>query len=346
MSNNKFKLNGRATAIGSMPHTNPEAACSLILDKLRDIPVWPQLPERSFLENMYAQYSEGFPGIVLEDERIWVDRSRDLSQPLEKLYTDYLESNIDQAAVSYEYAEGLHVFLEQAKQTGVKAVKGQVTGPISFGLTVTDQDRRPLLYDEVLADALAKHLRMKAMWQEKVLSAISPNTIISIDEPYLSSMGSSFISFPAEQVVHLLEEVLSGISGYKAIHCCGNTDWSILLKTSIDILSLDAYSYGETLSLYIPELNDFLERGGIIAWGIIPNDEKLLAGEDINTIVNRLDDTIDIISSKGIDISVLRSQCLITPACSLASLSIDSSKRALEITASVSEVFRERHNIQ
>ena len=69
MSAEKFHLNGLATAVGSLPQTDPQEACSLILANLPDIPVWPQLPKRSFLENMYVQYSGGFPGVKVEDER-------------------------------------------------------------------------------------------------------------------------------------------------------------------------------------------------------------------------------------------------------------------------------------
>jgi len=343
MSKGKFKLNGLATAIGSMPHVDPKEACSLVLTHLPEIPAWPQLPQRSFLENMYAQFSEGFPGVVLEEERIWIDSSQDLSKPLEELYAAYLEGSLNHSAVGYEYAEGLHVFLNMVGKTDEKAVKGQVTGPISFGLTVTDQERRPLLYDDVLADALAKHLRLKAAWQEKTLSAIFPNTIISVDEPYLASLGSAFVSFPREQVVTLLEEVLGGISGLKAIHCCGNTDWSVLLQTSVDILSFDAYNYGETLSLYPTEVEDFLSRGGVIAWGIVPNDEPSLAKETEASLLDRLEDTIGLLSKKGIGYDALKAQCLITPSCGLGSISTSAAERALELTAAVSAGFRKRY---
>ena len=217
MTKERFELNGLATGIGSMPHVEPREACSLVLKYLSEIPVWPQLPRKSFLENMYVQFSEDFPGVIVEGDRIWVDRSRDLSQPLEKLYSAYLENRMEHSETSAKYAAGLHAFLEQGKGKRRKAVKGQVTGPISFGLSVTDQNRRPLLYDEVLADAIAKHLRLKAAWQEKALRSVCPKTIISVDEPYLSSMGSVFVSLPREQVVTLLEEVLGSISGLKAI---------------------------------------------------------------------------------------------------------------------------------
>jgi len=344
MSKGRFELNGLATVIGSMPHVDPQEACSLVLNHLPEVPAWPQLPKRSFLENMYAQFSEGFPGVVLEEERIWIDRSQDLSKPLEQLYEAYLEDSINHSAIGYEYAKGFHVFLDMAAKDGRKAVKGQVTGPISFGLTVTDQNQRPLLYDDVLADALAKHLRLKAAWQEKTLSTVSPNTIIFIDEPYLASLGSAFVSFPREQVVTLLEEVLGGTSGLKGIHCCGNTDWSVVLQTSLDILSFDAYNYGETLSLYPSEIRDFLGLGGVIAWGIVPNDEQALAKETEDSLLDRLEDTIGLVSRKGIGYDALRSQCLITPSCGLGSISTEAAARALELTAKVSAGFRKRHH--
>jgi len=346
MTKGGFGLNGLATAIGSMPHVEPREACSLVLKYLPEIPSWPQLPRKSFPENMYVQFSEGFPGAIVEGERIWVDRSKDLSKPLEQLYTAYLENNIEYGAISAGYAAGFHDFLKEAKQKGRKAVKGQVTGPISFGLSVTDQNRRPLLYDEVLADAIAKHLRLKAAWEEKALRTVCTKTIISIDEPYLSSMGSAFVSLPPEQVVTLLEEVLGGISGLKAIHCCGNTDWSVVLQTSLDILSFDAYNYAETLALYPAEVKDFLNRGGIIAWGIVPNDEQALTKETKASIGGRLEKAMRLLSQKGVSYDTIISQCLITPSCGLGSISIEAATRALELTAAVSADFRNRHNIQ
>jgi hypothetical protein len=50
MSNTEF--NCLPTITGSMPHTDPQKACALITRYLKDIPAWPQLPKRSFLENM------------------------------------------------------------------------------------------------------------------------------------------------------------------------------------------------------------------------------------------------------------------------------------------------------
>jgi len=336
-----LELKGLPTAIGSMPHIDPGEACSLVAKYLPEVPAWPQLPKRAFLENMYVQFSERFPGVVIEDERIYVDRSQDLDEPLERLYASYLENDIDRFAIGADYAAGLHAFLDTPMSP--LAVKGQVTGPISWGLTVTDQERRSVLYDDTLADAAARHLRFKAAWQEAKLKAICPNTIIFVDEPYMTSFGSAFVSISREQVIGLLEEVFSGISGLKGIHCCGNTDWSVVLSTSLDILSFDAYDYGHTVALYPDEVKAFLERGGMLAWGIVPNEEKDLPGETAKSLVDRLDEQIGALDRKGVSYRLQTERCLVTPACSLASLSVEGTAFALELLVDVSRELRKRY---
>jgi len=332
-----------ATAIGSMPHTDPKAACSLMSRYLKDIPAWPQLPKRSFLENMYAQFSEGFPGVVIEGDRIYIDRSQDLQKPLEELYAAYLENNINKYPISREYAAGLHTFLSFGNLSPL-AVKGHVTGPVSWGLTVTDEKRQSIIYDDVLADAAAKLLRLKAAWQEKELGKISKNTIIFVDEPYMSSFGSAFVPLSRKRVISLLEEVFGGIKGLKGVHCCGNTDWSVLLQTSLDILHFDAYNYAESLSLYPSEIKKFLDRGGTIAWGIVPNDEPSLAKETVASLKDRLEEAMAPFTRNGIRFKDLVAQSLLIPSCGLAPLaSEEAAAKALELLAELSANIRKRY---
>lgn len=330
------------TMIGSMPHTDPDEACSLVTNYLKDIPAWPQLPKRSPMEQMCVQYSEGFPGVVIKDERIYIDRSQDWDKPLEELYTAYLENNTAKYAISTEHAAGLHKFLSLGNLTPL-AVKGQVTGPISWGLAVTDDSGRAILYDDMLADAAAKLLRLKAGWQEKALSKIAKNTIIFVDEPAMSSYGSAFFSLSQEKVTSLLEEVLGGIRRLKGVHCCGNTDWSLLLGTSTDIISLDAYNYAESLTLYPAEVKKFLDRNGAIAWGIVPNNEKQLVGETASSLKDRLEEAMAPFTRNGIPFKHLIEQGLLTPSCGLASLTEETAARVLELLAELSLNIRKRY---
>ena len=265
------------TALGSLPFVDPTEACQLMTQSFPVLPAWPQLPKRTYLENMYVQFSEGLPGAVVTNGRIYVNTHL-IDTGLETLYTAYLAEDIDAGAISPTYAAGLARFLEMKEGlVGCSAVKGQITGPISLGLQVTDQDRRPILHDDVLADALVKHLQLKAKWQERELHKLCKQTIIFLDEPYLSSIGSAYVALREEHVMTCLAEVLEGISGLKGLHCCGNTDWGLLLNLPIDIVSFDAYNYAIPLSLYSDSLKPFLHRGGIIAWGIVPNTAESLA---------------------------------------------------------------------
>jgi methionine synthase II (cobalamin-independent) len=333
------------TIIGSMPHTDPRQACLLVTRYLKDIPAWPQLPKRSFLENMYAQYSQGFPGVVIEGERIYVNRSQDLQPPLEELYAAYLENDAGKYPVSADYAAGLHEFLSLSGLSPL-AVKGQVTGPISWGLTVTDENRRAILHDEVLGDAVPRLLRLKAAGQEKELARLSGNTIIFVDEPYMASYGSSIssgtLSSP-EKVRAMLNEVFRGISGLKGLHCCGNTDWSVLLETDLDILSFDTYNYAESLSLYADDVKKFMDNGGAIAWGIVPNEEAMVAKETAASLQDRLEEAMAPFTRNGLRFKDLLRQGLLTPSCGLASLSQDAAAGALELLTSLSARIRKRY---
>jgi len=342
VNQSKFGFSGMPTMIGSMPHKDPRKACSLVAKYLPELPAWPQLPRRSFLENMYAQCSQGFPGVVVDSERVYVDRSQHLDDSLERLYTAYLADEVDKFSISQDYASGLHHFLDM-DWTGSSAVKGQVTGPITWGLVVTDENRRSILYDDTLSDAVGKLLRMKAMWMESQLRICSTETMVFFDEPYMHSVGSAFVSLPRGQMIDLFEEVFSGVSGMKGIHCCGNSDWSLILSTSLDILSFDAYNYGYTIALYPVEVKAFLERGGILAWGIVGRDEENLESETVASLLERLTEEMGNLEKKGVPYGMLTERCLITPSCGLAVVSEGAAERALELLADVSKEFRSRY---
>jgi len=331
------------TIIGSMPHTDPRAACSQILRHLKDIPAWPQLPRRSYMENMYVQFSQGFPGMVVKENSIHIDRSQDRDKPLEKLYAAYLDNDVDQYPVSPDYAAGLHSLLAVTDLSPL-AVKGQITGPVTWGLAVTDDSQRAIIYDDVLGDAVPRFLKLKAGWQEKALRQICPNTIIFVDEPYMASFGSVAVPLSKEKVITLLEEVFSGITGVKGVHCCGNTDWSVLLATSVDILSFDTYNYAQSLTLYPAEVKKFLERKGAIAWGIVPNNEEALGRESAASLQDRLEEAMAPFTRQGVRFRQLLEQGLLTPSCGLASLAIEeAAAQALALLSELSVRIRKRY---
>ncbi|MDD5083250.1 MAG: methionine synthase, partial [Dehalococcoidales bacterium] len=275
--------------------------------------------------------------------RIFVDRTQDNDSVIEKLLTAYVDNNIDQYPISRAYAAGLHSFLERPGLASL-AVKGQITGPISFGLSVPDTNGRAIIYDDIFSDLAAKMLRLRAAWQEKRLREISERTIIFVDEPYMASFGSAFVPLTKERVTNLLAEVLGGLSGLKGVHCCGNTDWPVLLETGIDIISFDTYNYARSFTLYPAAVKKFLDRQGAIAWGIVPNTEEALAGETVASLKDRLEEAMAPFTRHGIRFEQLVKHGLLTPSCTLGVMtSVDSAARALELLAELSSRLRKQY---
>ncbi len=339
-----LEFNCRPTVIGSMPHRDPSKACRVVTRYLKDFPAWPQLPNRSFFENMCVQYSEGFPGIVVKENKIYVEHTKDLTKPLEALYTAYLENDIEKYPVSPSYAAGLYSFLALTNLSPM-AAKGQVTGPITWGLSIKDESGRSILYDDILGDAVARFLRLKASWQEKELRKISKNTIIFVDEPYMVAYGATSTGLgSSKKTIALLNEVFSGISGIKGIHCCGNTDWPVLLQTDTQILNFDAYNYAGSFSLYPNEVKEFVDKKkGAIAWGIVPNEADTLDKETVASLKDRLEEAMAPFTRKGIPFRQLLEQGLLTPSCGLASLTEEQAEQALELLADLSAAIRQRY---
>jgi methionine synthase II (cobalamin-independent) len=333
---------GLATAVGSLPHADPEQACRLALAAFAEAPAWPQLPRRSLHESFYVQFAEGLPGFRLDGEHYHVDRAAG-REALAEFYERSLAGRAEDYAISPQYAAGLAAFLRAVPAAPRPAlIKGQISGPISLGLQLRDEDGRPLLYDEEFADVLARHLQLKARWQEQQLQALGAETLVVVDEPFLASYGSAYIPMAREQVLAGLETVFAGLSGHRGVHCCGNTDWALLLNTSAEVISFDAYNYAEALGLYAEDLRAFLRRGGVIAWGIVPNDTAALAAETADSLLARLLASFDALVARGLSRDDLLAACLITPACGLGTLPEPAAERACWLARDVSEALRAR----
>jgi len=335
-----------ATGIGSFPHQDEKEVFRLILQNFPEIPFWPQLPKRSFLEGMVVQYSQGFPSLRWneKEQRVWVDPSHEFDKEIEKFYQHHEEDELKPFEITEDFAKGLRILKDltsKEHRKEIKYIKGQIAGPITFGLALTDFEGKSVFYDPTLRDILIKHLSMKARWMEKRFNDLFPGipTIIFFDEPSLASFGSAFSGLNREDVVQSLNECFEAVKGFRGVHCCGNTDWSVLLSTNLDILSFDAYGYLETLSLYPKELRTFLERGGILAWGIVPTSEAVLK-EDAQSLVKRFKEGVETLSKKGIDQALLR-RAILTPSCGTASLSIPLAEKVCQLTAEVSKRLKE-----
>jgi len=330
------------TLIGSQPFINAVDAVAKTLDGRVTCPSWPQLPSKGVNESMYMQTGCHLPGLKVIDDKISVDLND--YDPTE-IYTAILEENVDYFVHPPNMFEGLYQFLEH-DVSGFTAVKGQVTGPISEGLQILDSSSRPVIYDESYSEIVRKTVNLMAKWQSRRLSMMNPNVMMFFDEPSLSILGTPFASVSDEQAKTWINEALEDVDAYRGVHCCGNTNWEMILSTDIDILSFDAYLYGNNLVMYPDALTKYISKGASIAWGIIPNDNVSIDIENVDTIVERFEGIFDKLEEKGINRQKAAEQSIITPQCGLNGLTQENVDKVFDLMKGVSDEMRRRYGFE
>ncbi len=332
-----------ATGIGSLPVTNPEQATALSLQYLPEAPIWPQLPQRDFREQMNAQYSEALPGLKLDQakKRFYFDSSKDLTPELEKFFSRYLEKDYEFFRITKEHAAAFPVFVKALKEKipdRMRFVKGHITGPLTAGMSFKDENGKDIVHNDLLYDAVVKGLAMKAAWQIRELKQFG-RVIIFIDEPAMESLGSAFSAVSPETVSEKLNEIIDVIheaEGIAGIHCCGNADWPMIFNTKADIVNFDAFGYLEKVLLYPAEIKKFYERGGALAWGIVPTG-AFTGKETAELLANRLNDGMKRLERQEVSRETILRQCLITPSCGMGSLTPEKAESILKLLREVSD---------
>ena len=344
-----FKPRCMATGIGSFPYQDASAACELILNSVPEMPLWPQLANIDFREQMEIQFSEGLPCVVLDEakQRMYFDTSGDSTSELEKFYENYMLENLEYFKISPDYGRGIYEMekkLSEKNLPSLKFFKSQVTGPITFGLATVDENKRAIYYNDVFRDVIVKGMMMKARWVLNKFKPLGYDQVCFVDEPVLSAFGSStYVSVQRADVVSFLNEVIEAIHKEGALagsHCCGNTEWPILIDAGVDIISFDAFEFGETIGYYPEQINKFLEGGGVIAWGIVPTSEKINQ-ETPDSLGKKLNENVNNLASKGIDENLIWERCLLTPSCGTGPLSVELSEKIFQYLSELSKRLRQ-----
>jgi len=353
-------FDGLPVLIGSLPLEDHATALEWILQATPDIPLWPQLPANP-VERMLPQFVEGIPCIREEnpgspDGKIYFDTAyAGFDEEMLSFYEDYLAVSENPAALDgsrfatgRDRAAGLYLLAEKLKALpDIVAVKGQVTGPFTMLTGIKDSQGRAGYFNDSIRDMVTKGIAMRAAWQVRLLSktGVGKPVLLFIDEPALAGLGSSaFISVTADEIREMINEAASAIhlaGGLTGIHVCANTDWELLLDSAIDILSFDAYGYFDRIAPLKNEVESFLDRGGIIAWGGIPTSrEEDISRETSDTLAVLWNRQMASFTGPQRDRKKLLRQTLITPSCGTGSLSPELARRVLDLTAQVSRAIR------
>lgn len=339
-----MNFKGLATGIGSLPLIDAQKAVDLILRFLPSAPFWPQLPKCDMREGMIAQFAENLPGVKVSASGVKFS-PQDKEKELELFYERFIAQDLPYFKISPDFARGLHLFYQRILNmdlSGIEFIKCQVTGPFTFCAGINDPDGNSILHDKVLMQAMAKGLAMKALWQLDLFKRFGKKIIMFFDEPYLACVGSAYTSVGRSEVIDLFSELNDTVKAsgcLTGIHCCGNTDWSMLTDSGIDIINFDAFEFQERFVLYADNLNSFLKRGGIICWGIVPTQGYNLS-QTPEELAQKIKSGLDILVKKGIDRELLLERLMISPACGLGTLDVKTAEGILTLLSQTSAFIR------
>jgi len=334
-----------ATGIGSVPFTDPQETVALILETLPQIPYWPQMVRLGYLEEMAAQAARGLPGLKVDEAQrlVRMDPALPRDEALAGFYEAVLSGDLTAFAFEEQDARGFFGLIQAVASRGCPgaALKGQLSGPVTFAGVIKDADGKPILYDRELTQAVSAGLARKVAWQAEQFRQLGKDPVVFIDEPYLTGFGSAYLPISKNEVMDILTQTLEETRGAVTgpvtlgVHCCGNTDWSLLLETPFDVLSFDSYGYFDSLRLYAPAVTRYLERGGWLAWGLVPTNEDFQQ-ETPDRLWQRFQtQATQLAQDVHGDLKQVLSQSILTPACGTGYMSQDDARGVLTTLAAL-----------
>ncbi|MBC2721398.1 methionine synthase [Desulfosporosinus sp.] len=335
MKNENFRPHFLATGVGSVPQTSGDEALKLIWESAPQAPHWPQLPKAGPESSFVGQYLNVLieTGIIEDFENPkfqmettdWVERMTEFYS----LYLEAIEGNeraLERFGFSPQGGEGFEAFYRDLEGFGTRdalLLKGQLSGPLTVGMQITDKNRRSSYYDDTLRDMLLKALALHAEWQTKRLRTFGLPVLMTVDDPALYGFGAStHVTLKREQLIQDLDTIFEGIirqGGIPGAHVCAGMDWSLLFDSKVQVVNFDAYDYFQSMMALAEPLKGFLNRGGIISWGIVPTN-PVAWEETAPSLVQRLENNIKELVKRGIDEDLLRQQSMLTPSCGTGTL--------------------------
>ena len=301
----------KTTAMGIMPHTDVDRALTLTLSL--DIPFWPQLPHLSYYEDMYAQFSQHFPGISVDEEnkKLSFNTSR-----FEEELEGYITRMSDPAmfALSEQFSVVYHKFLNQPLGR-YEAIRGQLIGPVSFGFRVVDENKRPIIYNDDVRAVLYDFIARKINAQYHELKEKNNNAFVWLDEPGLSWVFSGLSGYNDVIARNDYITFLNDVESLKALHLCASVNLDYLLNIGTDLLSFDAFQMKLMPKGYAASISRFIGKGGIICWGIVPTDSDNLSEQTPQSLADLLVQYWTVISENtGLSLHLIARQSLLAPA--------------------------------
>ena len=255
------------SGVGSVAGTDPVTAVEQILERYWRLPFWPQLPNRDPLEMMLPQFGLDLPGADYDGNSLSLRWSGPNASALNAV-----------GLPPVERAAGLHEFLARVEATPEderpQVAKGQLVGPLTVSMALTDADGKHPHEDLDTLIWLARFLGRAALAQAQALQRLGMKACIMFDEPALASVDEPSLPIPWKEANAALSAAMEPVQEAGAIaglHCCQPPDWSRALRSRPTMIHFDATD-GRVQDLieHKSAIREHVSRGGYLGWGLWP----------------------------------------------------------------------------
>lgn len=328
---------GAATAVGSMPGTDPREAAAVVGGELPVLPALPELPARGVGADMVGRTAGMLVDIAVEVRpsgyRVAGRPGRD-----HRLAVDLLRDDLD-------------AFDEMCGRVRPPWVKVQAAGPWTLAASVEVRNGHTVLTDRgavrEFAASLAEGLRLHVA---QVAARTGAAVLLQLDEPSLPAVLGGRVPTPSgygtvravseSAAKNVLRELIATVGVPVVLHCCADRPpVGVLADVGAVAVGVDATVpsvAGRTASpAALDALGEVWDAGTPLLLGIVPSRDP--GGRPTSRALAR--PAFDLADRLGFGRERLAHLGVPTPTCGLAGADPAWARRALELCRELGENF-------
>ena len=159
------------------------------------------------------------------------------------------------------------------------------------------------------------------LWIIQKIKEISPRTVpvIVLEEPLLSQLGTlkrESEDVTTEMIINIFSKIVEKIKSagaLVAVQSMDKCDWQVPILSGVDIISFDAYNNPNNLSIIPEQVTEFLSRGGLINWAIVPvMNESIVKSLNIDNVSHRFFVTLQGLINAGVPENMVYNSALVS----------------------------------
>lgn len=332
---------------GALPYENIESATRMVAKLFEKVPSLLLLPRVFEGDTLVNRTLSKFPGVEFVNNDIVLNVSssnykKHLSK-LEKAFNHPKLENLEYFSISSPFMEK---FLQMIKKFNSQNAVVSLLGPFTISQMLMNVADEQMLTDKSFRKLFIQGVCVKALWVIEKIKAVNPNTvpIIIFEEPALGQLGllkRQNEDITIDLVTALFTRVVEKIKEHGAIvgiQCLGKCDWTVPINAGVDIISYDAYNNPNNLCIIPEAVEEFLRRGGMINWGIVPvASEQVIKSLTIDSLSRRFFATLQGVINAGVSAELLYSSALVSIQGSVDNLPIIFAEKAVILSTQLAK---------